>query len=162
MTTRTHAPKPTAPAPIPTRRPATIRRPFITEAQTSAYTAALHAGVTRLTITGWEHQADGSLLQTLPTGAALAYHPGADTPLTALTPCGARVRHPHPVATRADLRHAQADAAACPGHRPPTQAEPAPAVRNLADAFPHAPSADTQPLDVTTLRAHHAQEHPHG
>ncbi|GAA2770581.1 hypothetical protein XF35_42210 [Streptomyces platensis subsp. clarensis] len=158
MTTSTHA----APAPIPVRpHPAADHRPFITEAQTAAYTAALRAGVTRLTITGWEQQADGSLLQILPTGAALAYSPG--TPLTALTPCAAGVRHPHPVATLADLRNAQADAAACTSaHRPPTRPEPTPAVRPLADAFPHGPGADTQPLDVTTLRADHAQEHSHG
>ncbi|MFB7867421.1 hypothetical protein [Streptomyces sp. NPDC056069] len=172
MTTRTRAKKPTtkktparttpAPAPIPARpHPTATARPFMTDAQTTAYVAALRAGVTRLTITGWEQQADGTLLQVLPTGAALTYAPGADTPLTALTPCAAGLRHPHPVTTVADLRRAQADADACTGHQPP-QPEPGPTVRPLADAFPHITAADTQPLEVTTLRADHAQEHPNG
>lgn len=129
MTTRTRNPKKpttrktsvrktTAPAPVaelPTRKPL-AQRDFITAVQMNAAFTAAIAGVTYTRIAGWEHQADGTALYEMPSGAALTYAPFADVPLTALTPCAHGTRHPHPVTTPADLRQAQHEAASCTGH----------------------------------------------
>ncbi|MGW7283888.1 hypothetical protein ACWGH4_00055 [Streptomyces sp. NPDC054847] len=129
MTTRTRAKKPTktstrkpstrktpaAAAKLPTRKPLN-QRDFITAIQLDAAFTASLAGVTYTRITGWQHQADGTVSYDFPNGAALTYTPHTDVPLTALTPCAHGSHHPHPVTTPQDLRDAQHQAASCTGH----------------------------------------------
>ncbi|MEU9014319.1 hypothetical protein AB0D12_32020 [Streptomyces sp. NPDC048479] len=120
------------------------RRPFITDIQIRAAYAAALAGVTYTRITGWEHQDDDTVRYAMPSGAALTYNPDADIPLTAWTPCPRGVRHPHPLATRADLMTAQIDAAQCTDPHT-TDADQADALTRGVQPLTPDP-ADTEPI----------------